>query len=484
MRIKIYEDRDVFQDTESKGIVGENKVETLKFEYPEEYKGLDMTIEMKDGDWLVVDDIQNDEYVLKTNVTSHKNISAQIVFTDDTDNVVFKSEIFEMNFKDALNAVEPLDDTDAKAEEILIGKKAYVQSEKITGTMADNGELNYTPTTEAQIIPEGYTSGGIIGAVSSDIDSNIIPTNIRAGITVLGIEGNLEPDKPDQNKTVTPTTQTQTITADTGYELAQVTVEGVTSAIDNNIQQGNIKKDISILGVTGTYEPTLQTKSITITQNGDTIVTPDSGYDGLQQVNITTNVGGPEFNTLSDIQNYINGQFQIVEDSIQNKVNQYPVYTEEPITLYKPMANANTYVIHKTSNDKYRIIWTVYPYVKVTGNSNINYNAVIFEPKYSGTKVYYTDWYSTLSSSGKMTFAAKYSNTFNTIDELITAISSPNGNITYTIADNASFTIKLDSPNYITYTNTIIFDEFQYSPTYKQILGSKRISQNETIASL
>lgn len=36
----------------------------------------------------------------------------------------------------------------------------------------------------------------------------------------------------------------------------------------------------------------LQTKSITINQNGDTTVTPDTGYDGLDSVNITTNVSG------------------------------------------------------------------------------------------------------------------------------------------------------------------------------------------------
>ena len=33
-----------------------------------------------------------------------------------------------------------------------------------------------------------------------------------------------------------------------------MTVNAVTSAIDNNIQAGNIKKDVSILGVTGTLE--------------------------------------------------------------------------------------------------------------------------------------------------------------------------------------------------------------------------------------
>lgn len=290
MKLKIYDDRKVVLSNKIFGVNNENKVVTIELEYPKKYTNYTKTIEMKDGDWLVSDTIEKDEYILKSNVTSHEFVSAQIVFTDENDNIVFKSEIFEMKFEKALNAVEPLDDTDAKAEEILIGKKAYVQSEKITGTMPNNGELNYTPTTQTQIIPEGYTTGGIIGAVSSDIDSNIIPTNIRAGVSVLGIEGNLEPDKPDQSKTVNPTTQEQVIRADTGYELAQVTINPVTSAIDSNITQGNIKKDVTILEVTGTYEPNLQNKSVTITENGTSTVTADSGYDGLDEVEITTNV--------------------------------------------------------------------------------------------------------------------------------------------------------------------------------------------------
>ena len=58
-----------------------------------------------------------------------------------------------------------------------------------------------------------------------------------------------------QDKTVTPTTESQEVTADMGYEgLGTVTVEAVTSAIDTNITAGNIKKDVEILGVTGTYE--------------------------------------------------------------------------------------------------------------------------------------------------------------------------------------------------------------------------------------
>lgn len=54
---------------------------------------------------------------------------------------------------------------------------------------------------------------------------------------------------------VTPTTSSQTITAPSGTDgYSPVNVAAVTSSIDANITAGNIKKDVSILGVTGTYE--------------------------------------------------------------------------------------------------------------------------------------------------------------------------------------------------------------------------------------
>ena len=48
----------------------------------------------------------------------------------------------------------------------------------------------------------------------------------------------------------------------------------------------------------GGKKPELQEKSITITQNGETIVTPDEGKDGLSKVNITTNVSGETSNNV------------------------------------------------------------------------------------------------------------------------------------------------------------------------------------------
>ena len=54
---------------------------------------------------------------------------------------------------------------------------------------------------------------------------------------------------------VTPSTSAQTITAPSGTNgYNPISVDAVTASIDANIQAGNIKKDVQILGVTGTYE--------------------------------------------------------------------------------------------------------------------------------------------------------------------------------------------------------------------------------------
>lgn len=53
-------------------------------------------------------------------------------------------------------------DANVSSNQILAGKVAYSQGEKIEGTMPNNGTLSYTPTDSQQVIPSGYTEGGYI----------------------------------------------------------------------------------------------------------------------------------------------------------------------------------------------------------------------------------------------------------------------------------------------------------------------------------
>ena len=153
-------------------------------------------------------------------------------------------------------------------------------------------QITINPSTSQQVVTPTQGHNGItqvtVPAVTSAIDANITQNNIKSGVTILGVQGNLEPDKPDQSKTVTPTTSQQIITPDTGYELASVTVNAVTSAIDPDIVAGNIKKDVNILGVVGSYEGTTinnQDKTVSPTTSQQAI-TADNGYTGLGQVTV------------------------------------------------------------------------------------------------------------------------------------------------------------------------------------------------------
>lgn len=86
---------------------------------------------------------------------------------------------------------ELVDTTDGNrdASKLLSGYSMYAYNQKISGTMPNNGSLEYNPTTTTQFIPTGYTSGGVINAVDATIDENIVPENIKKGVTILGIEG-------------------------------------------------------------------------------------------------------------------------------------------------------------------------------------------------------------------------------------------------------------------------------------------------------
>ena len=79
--------------------------------------------------------------------------------------------------------------------------------------------------------------------------------NPDAIANITAVVGNIAPEPVLQDKTVTPTTSQQTITAGDNYDgLGTVTVNAVTAAIDENIVAGNIKSGVTILGVTGSYE--------------------------------------------------------------------------------------------------------------------------------------------------------------------------------------------------------------------------------------
>ena len=82
-------------------------------------------------------------------------------------------------------------DANASASEILQGRTAYVNGNKITGEMPNNGAVSGTISTKdgSYVVPAGYHNG--LGSVGIDATerAKIIASNIKSGITILGVEG-------------------------------------------------------------------------------------------------------------------------------------------------------------------------------------------------------------------------------------------------------------------------------------------------------
>lgn len=159
-----------------------------------------------------------------------------------------------------------------------------------------NQDKFVTPTTSSQTITadSGYSGLGTVSvsAVTSSIDANIAAGNIKSGVTILGVTGTVtEGITPTGNINITNTNSTDV----TNYATAQV--------VDANLTAGNIKSGTTILGVQGSYDPQpdLETKSVTYTANDTYTITPTAGKDGMSSVEVTVNVSGSNCPDLSTI---------------------------------------------------------------------------------------------------------------------------------------------------------------------------------------
>lgn len=211
------------------------------------------------------------------------------------------------------------DDATAKAQHILGGYTAYAKGEKLTGTINRCDESDISVRSRITTPASSGTGGSS--------DARVIRTNVTVYPGYYGRSISVEEESPvsvQPGRTVTPSTSRLTAVASGRYTTGAVYVAGDTDLIPENIKRG-----VTIFNVKGEYDPPVITpdlQSKTVTPGESTQhVTPDSGYDGLKEVYVAgdsdltaenikkgVNIFDVEgsYDPLSDLRKY-NGEVEI-----------------------------------------------------------------------------------------------------------------------------------------------------------------------------
>lgn len=135
-------------------------------------------------------------------------------------------------------------DADIAVAEMLKDKTAYARGTKLTGTMPNNASITGTIKTKDGkfTIAQGYHDGSGFVEIDSTEKSKLIASNIRDGVTILGVEGTMsdtEGSNPQAKEVEAPLEEDVTVFPDEGYTcLSQVVIKKVPYVENDNSAGG------------------------------------------------------------------------------------------------------------------------------------------------------------------------------------------------------------------------------------------------------
>lgn len=231
----------------------------------------------------------------------------------------------------------------------------------------------------------------------------------------------------------------------------------------------------------GGGDPNLQNKSVTITENTTTTINPDSGYDGLNEVEVTTNVsgGGGGVKTIYEINALNESMANDFNNYFANLPNNYKILTTDSVTLYTPgdPTEYKYYLIQKRPSGNYRIVWCKSP--RLINTINILPLNISWAIQYLGTPI--NRYYKININKSDKDFVY-YSSEYTTIEECIQKLKS-NATTYETVTNFLGY--AADTPDIIPYSNVSIYFSNYYDETDEYfVTSSTRISSNENIVGI
>ena len=211
--------------------------------------------------------------------------------------------VYPTEFVSAISAIKvgvDTSDANATSNDMLNGKTAYVDGQKITGNIPSKSSANLTALDATITAPAGYYSIAATKTISNGSTIQNAPiinsstglvtatATVTAGYQASDTKSNTLQLTTQAEQTITPGTTNQTISSGR-YLTGTQTIKG-----DANLVASNIAEGVSIFGVTGTHSSADPTDFI---ENRDTW----TSYENLSASKIGAGVFAYCNNKLSNI---------------------------------------------------------------------------------------------------------------------------------------------------------------------------------------
>lgn len=225
----------------------------------------------------------------------------------------------------------------------------------VAGSSAKLAQKEVVPTSFPTVVepPEGYDG---LSKATVNAPENLSAENIKAGVDIAGVVGGYDNRLPEQEKSVKATAFPTDVTPDDGKVLSKATVTA-----PENLVAENIRKDVGIAGVVGTYDPQPDLETVTLTPTVlPTTVVADAGYDGLKQVNVEkpvdlesenikagVNIAGVVGSYSPGVEGMTDGQKR-TWDALRGR---YPsvLYSADIVAFFSPKGFNNDYLLTTAS---------------------------------------------------------------------------------------------------------------------------------------
>lgn len=162
-------------------------------------------------------------------------ITIQAGYHNGSGTVVGDTDLVSTNIKSGVNIfgvagtyTNEIGGVAAVNSDLLSGKAAHVNGARVVGSMQNNGAVTLTPGVSAVTIPTGYHngSGTVVG------EANLLPQNIKSGVSIFGVTGTMPIGK--QFTTGTTNIQDGTAVSFTGLSFTPTLFMAFQSGVDSN----------------------------------------------------------------------------------------------------------------------------------------------------------------------------------------------------------------------------------------------------------